>query len=164
MSRANADHASPSCPAPNVVTGMTARAPIERTAARAISGVSSHECGSTSATTGASPAQRTAEAVAMNVSAGTRIGAPGGSASARSASSIPAVQLDTLTTRQSPAPANDAATRASSSPTSGPKFEYQRFASMRRRYGSSSSAVGSDGIIRGMRSRIAAPERGGSKE
>jgi hypothetical protein len=91
------------------------------------------ERGSTSATTGDNPAQRTAEAVAMNVSAGTRIGAPAGSDSARSASSMPAVQLDTLTTRQSPAPANDAAMRASNSPTSGPKFEYQRFASMRRR-------------------------------
>ena len=162
VSRANADQAAPSCLAPNVVTGMTARAPIVRTAARAISGVSSQESGSTSATTGERPAHRTADAVAMNVSAGTRIGAPAGSESARSASSMPAVQLDTLTTLQSPAPANDAAMRASNSPTSGPKFEYQRFASMRRRYGSRSSAVGSDGIISGMRSRTAAPATGRS--
>ena len=69
----------------------------------------------------------------MKVSDGTRIGAPAGSASARSASSMPVVQLDTLTTRHGPAPAKDSAMRASNSPTSGPKFEYQRFASMRRR-------------------------------
>jgi hypothetical protein len=69
----------------------------------------------------------------MNVSAGTRTGAPFGSDSARKASSMPAVQLDKLTTRHGPADANDTAMRASNSPTSGPKFEYQRAASMRSR-------------------------------
>ena len=47
--------------------------------------------------------------------------------------------------------AKDAANRVSNSCTSGPKFEYQRFSSMRRRYGVNASSVGSSGTSNAVR-------------
>ena len=124
-----------SCGQPKVATGITAASSPLRAASRAIAGVSSQECASTSAITGRWPARTIAVALATKVSAGTSTRAPGGRSSAISVSSSPAVAVLTVVrvTGLALCFVNIEPSADSSSRVSGPKFEYQRVPSMRRK-------------------------------
>ena len=112
------------------------------TSRSASSGASAPSLGSTSTSQGTKPAWTTACADAANVQAGSMHSVPGAAPHASSVATSPAVALATTATLPALGAPACSASRSSSSRTSGPRLEYQRAPSIRRRYGSSSSARG----------------------
>ena len=114
---------------------------------RTWSASSAQVCGSTSKNQGVSPAALAECAVAANVQDGMMQSDPRGTSRAKSAAVKPAVQFAVVTTEAPPRRADNCSSRLV---TSGPQFEYQRFASILSRYGRISAAVGSFGFITGI--------------